>query len=257
VPARLFGMRRAGPPPRRGFVLLHTLVLLLALASLFLGVQTLGVRQARTVAAEARLQVIEGRLESAAHELSFRLLERSSYAPGRVESMMQGIAIEGVEASVTPADTLLDLNHAEAEDVLRVMQAAGVTRAGAATQALLRSRPIQTFAALQDLGVDGSAMRCLLRSTTLSSGLRRPVEGQAGPAAADRAMPGASRAAGESAVVGAPTLAGRAFRYWIRLAAGTGEGGELVVEVRLTGRIEQPIQVLEWFRLPREPAPRC
>ena len=249
-------MRRAGLPPRRGFVLLHTLVLLLVLATLFLGVQSLGVRQATTVAAQARLQVMEARLESAAHELSFRLLELSGHAPGRVASMMRGLVIEGVEASVTPADTLLDLNHAEADDVLRVMQAAGVNRAAAVTQALLRARPIQTFAALQGLGVDAAALPCLLRSATLSSGLRRPVEGHDAPAA-DRAMPGGARVAGESAVVGPSTLTGRAFRCRIRHAAANGEGGELVVEVRVTGRIEQPIQVLEWFRLPGERKARC
>jgi len=70
-------------------------------------------------------------------------------------------------------------------------------------------------------------------------------------------MPGGARVAGESAVVGPSTLTGRAFRYRIRHAAANGEGGELVVEVRVTGRIEQPIQVLEWFRLPGERKARC
>jgi hypothetical protein len=250
-------------PRHRGFVLLHTLVLLLALASLVLGVQSLGVRQARSVAAQLRVQELEGRLESAAHELSFRLLERSSHDPGVVAALTKDLAIDGVQASVVLVDTLLDLNHAEADDILRLMRAAGVVQAEAVTQALLRRRPIQTFAALQGLGVDAPAVRCLLRFATLSSGLRQPLREEADRAPRDSPSPGSvgapgggSRTAG-SAVVAQSTLNGRTFRYWIRHAAASAEGSELVVEVRITGRLEEPVHVLEWLWLAQEPARRC
>ena len=146
-----------------------------------------------------------------------------------------------------------------------VMQAAGVPDAALKAEALMRRRPVQTYASLAAIGLDERSTRCLLRHVTLSSGQQRP---RADLASADlRRLLGlklgasgfaSDELAAASPVVDQVQVAGSSFRYWL---SHTGDplGSELLVEVRVTGRGEPPIQVLEWYWLPRaaEPALGC
>ncbi len=242
----------------RGFVLLYTLVLLLALATLFLGIQSLSRQQAHATAAQLRSMTQNIKLESAAHELSFQLLQLSALPTEDAQSVLRTLTVDGVEANVVPVDALLDLNSAASEHILSLFRSAGVINAAAAADQLLRQRPIQTFAALAGLSLNDTETRCVMRFATLSSGRPLPTSTDtdprllrllALPAAGEPARAGSIAA--RSPVTSDATLAGRAFRYWLRHAGADSTGSDLVVEVRMTGRTDQPIHVLEWIWVPR------
>lgn len=242
---------------QRGFVLLYTLWVLLGGVILLGGVSLWSQQHSRATAAQLKAQQLEAKLESAAHGLSFRLLSLASKPLSLAQAQLSSVETNGVRAGLRAVDGLLDLNHADASDMALVMRAAGVPEAALKAEALIRRRPVQTYASLAAIGLDERSTRCLLRYVTLSSGLQRP---RAELAAADlRGLLGlklgtggfvADEAALASPVVGQVQVAGSGFRYWLSHASDP-QGSELVVEVRVTGRGEPPIQVLEWYWLPR------
>lgn len=248
----------------RGFVLLYTLVLLLALGTLLLGIQLLSRQQSQAASAQLRGLANHEQLESAAHELNFRLLQFTSLSPENVGALMRSIKIAGVDATVTPVDALLDLNYAAPEHVLSLLQAAGSSNAAAATQQLLRRRPIQTFASLYAIGLEDASARCVMKLATLSSGRPLPTHAEiderlrrALSLPAPTAQPQPSGGGPNSPVATMTGLGGSGFRYWLRLTGEGSAGTELVVEVRVTGRTDQPIHILEWIWLPRAHAQSC
>lgn len=242
----------------RGFVLLYTLVLLLAMATLFLGIQSLSKQQAHATAAQLRSMTKNIQLESAAHELSFRLLQLAALPAEDAQMVLRALTIDGVEATVVPIDALLDLNSAAREHILSLLRAAGAANAATATDQLLRQRPIQTFAALSGLGLSDTVTQCVMRFATLSSGQPLPSRADTDPRLLRMlalSSPGEQARtvsiAARSPVTSYATLAGRGFRYWLRHAGAESIGSDLVVEVRMTGRTDQPIHVLEWIWVPR------
>lgn len=242
---------------QRGFVLLYTLWVLLGGVILFGGVSLWSQQRAQATAAQLRSQQLETRLESAAHGLSFRLLSLASTPLGLAQTQLSSFEANGIRAELQATHGLLDLNHADPGDMVLVLRAAGIPDAALKAEALMRRRPVQTYASLAAIGLDERSTRCLLRHVTLSSGQSRP-RAELAPTDLRRLLGlklGASGFAADdlaaaSPVAGQVQVAGSGFRYWLR-HAGDPQGSELVVEVRVTGRGEPPIQVLEWYWLPR------
>jgi hypothetical protein len=169
------------------------------------------------------------------------------------------------DQTVAPVDHADDVTQVVAEQVVALPPAREGLQLALKAEALMRRRPVQTYASLAAIGLDERSTRCLLRHVTLSSGQQRP---RADLASADlRRLLGlklgasgfaSDELAAASPVVDQVQVAGSSFRYWL---SHTGDplGSELLVEVRVTGRGEPPIQVLEWYWLPRaaEPALGC
>jgi hypothetical protein len=244
------------PGKQRGFVLLFSLWVLLGGVLLVGGMSMWSAQRARESAALLQAQQVEARLESAAHELSFRLLLLAQSPLHVAQSGLSSSDVQGVRSQVQAVHGLLDLNHAERGDLALVMRAVGVEDAESKVGALIGRRPLQSYAMLSAAGLDETEIRCLLRHVTLSSGMPRPMPELATQSlrSALRLAPlshatEASNPASVSPVVGEVRASGNGFRYWLG-AAGNREGVELVVEVQLTGRTESPVQVLEWYWLP-------
>ena len=241
--------------PDKGFVLLHTLVLLLIGSSLVAIVLGLGLGRARDFSAEATARRLELAAESGVHNVLFRLAEKEVARTKDVDSLKR-VEVDGFEVELETqfSDGLVGLRSAEKRQIQEVLVAALGSRASTAFSSLSSSASLSSYADLASLeGVGVAGLTCLLPYVTLYSDSVTPIPKHAPPklrtllALKNDAVPGAIQ---DDAV----SLAGSVIRIQSHANSGNYHSRRLLVEAMITGRTDQPAWILEWFWVPADTA---
>lgn len=242
-------------PPRsfpgqihRGFILLHTLVLLLIGSALVAVVLGLALGRSRDSSAEVTARRLELAAESGVHSVLFQLLGNEGALIGDL-TMQKRRKIDGIDVALATqfSDGLVGLRSAEKRYIQEVLVAALGSRASAASSSLSSAASLSSYADLASLeGVGADGLACLLPYVTLYSERLTPVSTHAPPrlksllALRDETTRGVIQ---EEAV----SLAGSIIRIQARASSGQFQSRHLLVEAMITGRTDQPVWILEWF----------
>lgn len=241
-------------PPKRppeGFVLLHTLVLLLIGATLAAIILERSLGRARDV----RTELTVGRLELAAEGGVQQALQHmlSQKGRGNVGAPNQFVIDDiVVHVSTQFSDGLVGLRNRNKEYIESVSVAALGGR-GARVAATLLSPAVETVSSYAGLarlsGLSAADLDCLLGYVSLYVDNGSPVLAHA-PAELrgllrSRNPPPPSAIQGDSI-----SSAGAVIRIRARARREGTSSRELFVEVLATGRLDTPVKVLEWMWLP-------
>ena len=236
-----------------GFVLVSAIWLLLLGAAVVVVIQLTVFNRAQSIAFDReqleRRLALETAYETAVADLLFNG-PRSSFAqlPAKSNYNLNGKAITVLVVSESGK---LDINRADPGLIDRALMGLGVdssTRAaflGTIAATRIKGANIATMpeleAAWQEAGLNSIVGRnnsfCAAKYLTVYSGLSRPQSGQM--------MPELARAIGESHQT---ADAGVQFGSAMRITIATAEGHPLIVVIRITGRLDNAIDVLDWHR---------
>lgn len=240
-------------PTPKGFVLLHTLVLLLVVAAL----AGIILQKALARAKDAQAELTVGRLELAAesgihqalHELASNVSNR-----GIAVGVTRHISIDGfqVEIAAQFSDGLVGLRSGRKEFVQKISIAALGARGQMVAQ-MLGSAATGSFSSYADVaqlsGVGMDGLACLLPYISLYIENNTPVAEHSPPVV--RNLLNSSVTEVRSVVQpDANSVAGAVIRVQARATSDRYSSRHLVAEVLSTGRLDTPFWVLDWQWLP-------
>lgn len=258
--------------PSKGFVLLHTLWLLLVATALVTGLLILATRSSERWALgeqEARREIAQ---ESAVELVLHDLVTRGTRSPWLTLPRAHGeLNVDGqvISISVQNVAGLIDAGTADdktlaafldqavkqsSKDMLMNLDMARL-RLGAET------RPFSTYAELRALmGASDHEFSCIYPHLTLFSGSAQPDLSFASPPLIALLQIGQRSSTPVSAMEGVSSAAGATYRIEARAsdASGSRKGQVLSVEVTITGRLQPSHIVRSWLRLSQaEDNPPC
>lgn len=233
-----------------GFVLLYTLWLLLGGVVLFATVSTVAVGRARGAAASVEWLRSTAAAESAVHDQMFRLVVDGSTALRT--KIGSDVTFDGVRLRLDTinSDGLVDLNAANDSvlgDVLAVVIPEGAESMTRSLHSLGRLRSYAQLGMIEEL--TAARLACLLRAVTLSSGKTTP-ELTLAPAYVGLVLGQRKSTNSNSLAVATENLAGSSMRIDVSVHQPAGNGRRLVVDALVTGRLERPVSILDWYWLP-------
>lgn len=241
----------------KGFVLLYTLWLLLGGVALFATLSSLAVGRARGVEASMEWLRSTAAGESAVHDQMFRLVVGGKAA---LTTTLQGdVSFNGVQmrADIVNINGLVDLNAANDAVLGDVFSAVGSTTSNSLLRRIRGLGKLQSYAQLGMLEeLDAEQLACLLHYVTLSSGKPNP-EVEFAPGHVRLALNLSIGTQINSAAVAAGALAGTLIRIDIHVLQSSGSRRRLLVEALVTGRIDRPVSILEWYWLPAASGQDC
>lgn len=225
-----------------GFVLLHTLWLIMLLAALIAAALLLGRRAADQVVSQEQRLRQEAATESAVIDVVFELLEQGprsrwlQQTPGRPLAL--NVDGEQVQVAVINVHGLIDIHSAE-----------GPARAGLAVRfpglGAGFTRGVHTY---PDLRLPPHTLACLYDYITLFSGRVEP-DPRLSPARLNKLLGRAAPTHAErSAMEDSVAVSGEVFR--IDAIAPASGGRRLSAELLLTGQRDFPYVVRSWLWLP-------
>lgn len=237
----------------KGFVLLHTLVLLLVVAALAGIILQKALARAKDVQAELIVGRLELAAESGIHQALYDLTNNVRNRGFSIGATRQ-IIVDGfqVEISTQFGDGLVGLRSGKKEFLQQVLTAALGSRGQGLVQ-MLGNSAIGTFSSYADvaqitgIGLDGLA--CILPYVSLYTENSTPVPEHAPQVVRDLLS---SKATEIHSAVQAETssVAGAVIRVQARATADGYSSRRLVAEVLSSGRLDSPFWVLDWQWLP-------
>ncbi len=232
-----------------GFVLLHTLVLLLIGSALIVLVMETGLGGALDSNAEFLKLRLDSAAESGVHHALFDLLgRRSKNANGGVSQ----VEVDGVKVdlNVLFSDGLVSLRSSNQRQLQTLLAATLGNRSSIASESLLQAKPYTSYADLISLdGIGADGLACLFPYITLFTNNSVPVAKHA-PARL-RNWLGLQEDKNSGVMQeDAGSSAGSIVRIHALAYAGGHKSRTLIAEVLLTGRADQPLWVMEWLWMP-------
>lgn len=239
--------------PLEGFILLHTLVLLLIGATLAVIILERSLGRAKDV----RTELVVGRLELAAESGVQRALQQLLVNKGRDGVVPRQLTIDGtvVQTTVQFSDGLVGLRNRNKEYIEKVSAVALGGRGAKVSEILLSPsiESVSSYAGLAKLsGLGLSEMACLLAYLSLYIDNGSPVPAHAPPEL--RRLLRSNDQSSVSAVQGdINSVAGSVIRIRARASIDGYSSRELLAEVLVTGRLDNPYLVLDWLWMPANP----
>lgn len=259
-------MHAHSPLPRKssGFILLHTLWLLLTASAIVSGVLVLANRMSERFAMDERITdrtiALESAVELVVHDLVVNGV-RSAWAALPSTSAIVEVQGKRVSVKVQNAAGLVDVGTAE-PSVLNLLlhEAIGSDVGEAFARIASRRRPNQVlrpFANYAELqarsGLSDRAFACLFPHITLYSGQSAPTPTLVPPTLANWLGVVRDSLPPNSAMETAPTTAGSTYRIDAGVSvAGESAGQWLSVEVTVTGQHRPSHVVRSWLLLPHQ-----
>lgn len=256
-------------PPRsdNGFVLLHTLWLLLTASALVSGLLVLASRTSIDFALAERETRRELAQESAVEFVIHDIVTRGARSRWlRLPRVIDEVDIAGqrIALSVQNVDGLVDAGSGEAK-VLATLLAGTLESAGATALARIdaarsrrdaNGRPFSTYAELRALtNVSDRTFGCLYRHITIFSGKTEPDPMLATPGLTHLLQLNRPESRPPSAMEAEASAAGATYRIEAgSVPSGAGpEGQVLSIEVTITGRLRPSHLIRSWQYRPRDP----
>ena len=233
-----------------GFVLLHSLWVLLAASALILGILQLGLRSAEDVAVWERNLKLDLALESAIDWVIYDLVSKkknSRWLNNTVTTAEIQLDEHRFLVTVQPTDGLLDVNAGDPWLLSRLFHY--VTKGSAKHQLsqLLDhrtkhpkgTRPIPTYPDLQAiLQIDDRTFTCLYPHVTLFSNLSEPLRNAMDRRLARILQMGRLETAERSVIETTSSTISRSYRITVRNTSLPDKGQSFSVEILLTGLLE-------------------
>jgi hypothetical protein len=240
-------------PVPNGFVLLHTLVLLLVVAALTGMILQKALARAKDAQAELTVARLELAAESGVHQALYELTINSRNR-GFAIGTTRRVIVDGFQVDISTqfVDGLVGLRSGKKELLQQVFTAALGAR-GQGLMHTLRSAAIGSFSSYADVaqlsGIGLEGLSCLLPYVSLYIENNVPVTEHAPQQVRDLLRPSATEM--RSAVQPeSHSVAGSVIRIQALATSEEYSSRRLVAEVLSTGRLDTPFWVLDWQWIP-------
>lgn len=232
----------------KGFILLHTLVLILIGATLVLLAMEIGLGGAFDSHTAWNQLRLDAAAESGVHRALFDLLGKRKPNVDGEPTILQ-IEVDGfaVELQTQYSDGLVSLRSGDTRHIQRILSDALGSTSTTASASLSRALPLSSYTdliALDGIGAEGFAR--LLPYVTLFSDNTEPVAEHA-PSRLRDLLGQRKSTAIDVMQQEHRSPAGSTYRIQSRAKGNGHRSRTLMAEVLLTGRADQPIWVLEWM----------